>query len=119
MLYNPMYDYTAEGRALLNAAKYIEEHGHCKGKLSDAQGRVCLIGAINMSVLGVDSLFYYSNIHGKDHNVKTVLKCFEILRGKLGDTNAGIVHWNNQPERTAEEAINMLKTCAEEHKITV
>jgi NCAIR mutase (PurE)-related protein len=31
---------------LLRAADYMEKHGKCNGGLSDAQGRVCTLGAI-------------------------------------------------------------------------
>lgn len=34
------------------AADYMAEHGHCKGTLQDAEGRVCLEGAVRMAVWG-------------------------------------------------------------------
>ena len=51
MLFDPKWEVeqkTAEPwrKALLKAAAYIEKHGHCKGEAEDAQGRVCIIGAL-------------------------------------------------------------------------
>jgi hypothetical protein len=120
MLYDPMNDYTPEGRTLLKAARHIEEHGHCKHALSDSEGRVCLIGAVNMAVLEVDSLSDYTKIHGNNDKTDIVSKCLGILSDKLRvDHNAGgtISGWNNKRERTAEEVIDLLKDCAERQKI--
>jgi hypothetical protein len=35
--------------ALMGAAEYIDEYGWIRGHLSDADGRVCLLGAIQIS----------------------------------------------------------------------
>lgn len=35
-----------ERLAMLKAADYIEEHGWCRGKMSDSAGRVCVYGAL-------------------------------------------------------------------------
>lgn len=50
MLFKPSWEYKSEIRMfpqlLLDAADYMEKHGQCKNTAMDAEGRVCILGAI-------------------------------------------------------------------------
>lgn len=81
---------------LLDAADYLEEHGHCKDRWSNQQGAKCLLGAIHA---GAGSAGY----QGARDRVIAYLG----FRG-VGEA----VDWNNAPERTADEVIAALRGAA-------
>lgn len=81
-------------QVLFKAAQIIERDGHTKGTLEDSQGRVCLFGAVSKAESG-DA---YSGGWEK----------FKTACNILGMTPNDAVDWNNAPERTAEEVIDML-----------
>lgn len=80
-------------QALLDAADYMERHGHCKFVLQDSGGAVCLQGALNEVCGFVQMVFLI-------HHVEKF----------LGVTNA--VAWNNEPERTGAEVVAAMRACA-------
>lgn len=87
---------------LLKAAEYMSEHGWCQGDLEDADGRVCVAGAIKAVV------------RGKDRNLRStsaVISLHEYLVKEYGDNCAAISipAWNDDPDRTVEEVILALK----------
>ena len=102
MLYDKKWDKEVKvgdevGQALLKAADYIEEHGHCKGVLYNDEGAVCFRGAfIKIEAL---ELLDLAELRLKDLGVPH--------KGYMG-----VVDWNNAPERTAEEVIAMMRHAA-------
>ena len=88
-------------QVLLEAADYIEEHGLCKGRLSTKDGRVCLLGAINVVTSGF-----------LDDLVLTPAAVF--ARGRLQDVigDEQIARWNDRKETTKELAVEALRKAA-------
>lgn len=121
MLQKPDWDLNEVGKTLWAAANYMEEHGHVKGVLRDEQGRVCLLGAINMVVFGKESM--HSRAAYDDPNITVRCKASravkDLLRDKLGTEYIyGEVYWNNQPERTKDEVVQVLRDAALTCKVT-
>lgn len=86
-------------KALLDAADYMEAHGHCKDKSTDWMGRVCLIGAITRVVF-------------RDQAIDQALHMATRNRLEAYLGYRLITIWNNAPERTADEAIAALRGAA-------
>ncbi len=80
------------GECYLKAIEVIEQKGWCKGHLLNAQGEVCMVGAIQMTNVPYNA---------KDDALR-------LLHRTLG--LAG--HWNDAPERTKDEVIAKLKEVA-------
>lgn len=85
--------------ALLEAADYIEEHGHCKNMLHTDGGQVCAIGAL-CAVADFTILFSASD------RVRSFLNLGHELHFNP------VVTWNNAPERTKEEVISAFREAA-------
>ena len=88
---------------LLKAADALETFGHCKYRLRDDQGRMCLVGALLFAKTGKshfpDDKFVASSI---------IRVPFLRIEKSVGEP----VSWNNAPERTAEEVIATLRRVA-------
>lgn len=102
MLKDPRWDETKTTtlepwrRLLLDAADYMETHGHCKANFWDAEGQVCLAGAI-LSV----------------QKVGDVDNCYRAWRALQAATGAyDMILWNDAPERTAAEVIQTMREVA-------
>jgi len=92
------------GKVLADAAEYISEHGWCKGKLTDANGSVCAIGAL--------SKVLHNSVHPLVH-LETHQKAVRRLGDMLGLENTALIpYWNDHPDRTAEDVILTLKKAA-------
>lgn len=76
---------------LLDAAAYIEEHGHCKGDLDNAAGGVCVMGAILRT--------------RKRHGSNAFSNANQGLERHLGEHSPV---WNDRPETTKEMAVAAL-----------
>jgi hypothetical protein len=90
---------------LYDAAKYIGEHGWCQGQLSDSDGNVCAIGAINRVAESDTAADTYDAI--------------EALRDYLNlpehaITLHPVARWNDEPGRSAEDVILAMKCAAKE-----
>lgn len=110
MLHNPRNDYTLEGKLLLDAADYMDQHGHCKYMTWDPEGRVCLAGALIKVGAG-------SGMKILTHDTEDrLIDILELIRPNVGGQHP--IDWNNAEERTGEEVINMLRLTAEGQKIT-
>lgn len=84
-------------KALLDAADYIDKHGHCKGEAVDKKGRSCLIGALEIVRIMDESA------------TKPVM---EIRRYLQSTRSYDVIHWNDAPERTPAEVIGAMRECA-------
>lgn len=94
-----------EAKILLDAADYMEKHGHCKNVLEDKDGRVCLWGAINRVTCGTnDDLSRVDNLDR--------LKPVSEYLGIPYDLGVAIINWNNAKERTQEEVVAALRATA-------
>ncbi len=104
MLYDKKWDKEVKvvdevGQAMLNAADYIDKHGHCKHTPKNSQGEVCLMGA----------LLHSSNLEFEIWRQTIGLPACLRLKKILGMEPA---NWNDMPERTAEEVTAMLRHAA-------
>lgn len=77
-------------KSLLDAADYIEKHGHCKFTIEDREGRVCAMGVLNK----------VRAANGSSARLYKFIGCDSI------------VNWNNRPERTPEEVIAAFRGAA-------
>jgi len=93
-------------RALLVAADLIERHGLAKLTQRDAEGRLCLQGAISVAATGKTR--QYTDIYCA---ASAAVYRYLTARGVPdGDTYVnGSAPWNNKPERTAAEVIEALR----------
>lgn len=110
MLYDPKWEkkHRAQQRAerrkwtlpkLYNAAAdAIETHGHSKGLLGRPDGSMCLWGAMAFVVEG--------DPQRTDSTYKKINPLYEFT----GDWSP--IAWNNAPERTKEDVVNMLRHAA-------
>ena len=92
---------------LLEAAQYIREHGHVKGSLHETDGRVCVVGAINMVHCG---RAYSLCDRAANENNFAARRAMRDFLGLTEDYN--LVSWNNALERTADEVIAALEGAA-------
>jgi hypothetical protein len=79
-------------KVLLDAADYMEAHGHCKHAIEDSRGRVCLLGAIIRV--------------GKEH--------FYAASDRMRNytKHPALSDWNNARERTQEEVVAAFRAAA-------
>lgn len=95
--------------ALLDAADLIEERGHAKFTIEDAEGRMCVWGAIMASMK-------VSAFSPASYEPMYRLRDFLVTSGQMDAGNGrswdGPVPWNNAPERTQEEVIAALRGAA-------
>lgn len=91
---------------LLDAADYMETHGHCKGNFENTLGQVCFYGALK-KVCGWDT---------ETHNVLTpdekILFMDAVCKVKLCFPGRDMVVWNDAPERTGEDVIAVMREVA-------
>ena len=73
------------------AADCIEEHGWCQGTIMDAEGRLCMVGALMKA--GVDA-------RGSG----------EVLWAWESKLNFDPPEWNDEEGRTKEEVIEFLRS---------
>jgi hypothetical protein len=99
MLYDKKWDQKQQQsnpgrRLLLAAANYIEEHGWCQGALENINGQVCLVGALDKTKDYNDQGYY-----------PAILAIQDIIGPRFGE-------WNDQPGRTKEDVVNLLRQVA-------
>jgi hypothetical protein len=81
-------------KTLLAMKAYIEKHGWCQRHFVNGAGQVCILGALRSVDLK----------SGESHVVQN------ILNKKIGS----IPDWNDLPERTEEQVLNLLEELAAE-----
>lgn len=87
-------------QVLLDAADYMETHGHCKGRQEDSSGRVCLIGSL-IKVTGSE----------KDRHPYVNEARLQFER-RMGIPDFTGFLWNDRFERTSEEVIAAMRKVA-------
>lgn len=103
MLFDPKWEAPIETilepwrQKLLDAAERIRECGLCQGGYTDGQ-RFCALGAI------------YGGYPDGDDAAKQAENALYQFRSP--ETSDGVVHWNDQPGRTAEEVASFLERVA-------
>ena len=84
-------------RVLLDAADYIEKHGHCKGMSRRRDGAVCVAGSISVVIWSAELR----------------LSARRRLSAYIGiPPYLNIPVWNDAPARTADEVISALRGAA-------
>lgn len=87
---------------LLGAAEYLRDRGWCQGTMADINGRVCLLGALAQSSIGVD--------RSVREDAEFTVAC------QLGFDSATpfwkITRWNDERGRTRDEVIAVLERAA-------
>lgn len=87
------------------AADLIEERGHAKGILETFDGKLCLLGALNMAAWGS------ARHHSGGYQALRYVEQFIPGNNDRWRRYNG-VDWNNQPERTQEEVVAVLRAAA-------
>lgn len=87
---------------LERTAEVITERGHCKGRLQDERGRVCLIGGVHVAADTLDS---------PNQDVRT--EALDALRAYLGlQFIYDLPAWNNAPGREPHEVTDTCRHVA-------
>lgn len=73
-------------------ADLIREHGWIQGKFHNSSG-YCVLGAIHAS-------------YASDSLLEVV--CKSLIRERIGDEYSSIAAWNDAPNRTIEEVLDVL-----------
>jgi hypothetical protein len=90
------------------AAEYMAEHGHCKGRIEDETGAVCIDGAIVAAVTGRSPLLSGELIRDQEAFYCSVTgRADRVCGDRYGMYSSP--HWNDLPGVTAEDAILFLK----------
>ncbi len=98
---------------LLRAADAIEQYGHIKYMVGSEEEGFCIQGAIAYAISGrTDDWDVYNSRVQKDAMcaVFDVIYPDRTLDEELCDGD--VCRWNNQPNRTAEECIEVLRLAA-------
>jgi len=100
---------TKEPADILEAAiQNIKKNGWCKGKYSDYNGAVCMLGAINVSIDGNPDGWRVNN--KKDTLRRSIAENY--IRPLLDTPNTGIPYFNDNSTTTREDVINILRKAA-------
>lgn len=76
------------------AADYIEAHGWCRGRVKDAEGRVCVIGAL-------------CEVSKSDRLIANAMDAMDCLVG------GNAIQWNNNVAFDAAEVVNHFRKASE------
>lgn len=99
MLYDPKYGLDGVGKLLWQAADLLEECGWCQHRIEDDYGRMCLVGSIQAALRmsqRADPVFCHAVVYRLKRRLELP------------------VQWNDQPERTQEQVVDMLRELARE-----
>lgn len=94
------------------AATWMAEHGHCKNRLLDNEGRVCLAGAVRMTGMSCSG-------STQENEILRVAGDILTERGYVPpvsppwDSEYLAVTYNNESTVTGEDVILLLKETAE------
>jgi hypothetical protein len=98
----------SDTQVLREAAKIIEERGHCKDKLFDCDGRVCMAGAINVALTGQAS-YYGTRDRTCDLLERVGSHLTSLYKRRTFNGPNAAVFWNNEKKRKASEVISALR----------
>lgn len=93
---------------LLKTAEVIEERGWTQGKYIDADGCVCVYGAMHVAQ-GRAPLDAGTSNPAEAHARLALLRTLHLPNSFVVDPLAA---WNDAPERTAVEVVTALRTAA-------
>ena len=96
-------------QVLFEAARLIDEKGHCKNSFTSMGGQYCIEGAIRTVILG--SL--YAPLHDYDRVLEKMEKVYRVIRDIRADHDPEVWTWNDHPDRTKEEVVKVLMEAAE------
>lgn len=82
-------------KLLLAGADLIEECGHCKNTIEDEKGALCLVGALSRA--------------GLDGYGEAIARLDRMCGGKGG---SAAIDFNNRPETTAWDVIDLMRRAA-------
>ena len=84
----------------------LEERGWCQGTPEDANGQLCILGAIREACHGNPH-----ETHGREFKPDYKQQPCDYLRKALGrKTNKGITIWNDSDDRTKKDVVEMLES---------
>lgn len=127
MLYDPNWkkeQTTTEQwrKDILDAVKVIEERGWCQRTAKNPHGSFCIIGALWEVTHGgwKEHHGYFSWHDDVEHAETTNPRYMEALRhiadyiepNKFGFVASKITDWNDEPKRTKEQVISIMKEVA-------
>lgn len=106
------------GHVLLEAADYMETHGHCKHTWRDLKtGNVCALGAIGMSTWSnLTTTSQREAIKRLSENIPWVKGTYTHASERNPTPTCKIADWNNAPERTSEEVLAKFREVAYDPK---
>src|SRR5437899_4614930 len=100
---------------LIGAAQIIRNRGWCRGMLLDEHGAVCLLSAIYVASTGKPAACFYGE---EDHDALTAA-AWEVVEdlinaryGSHGEGRFTIPGWNDLPERTVDDVLQVLEDAA-------
>jgi hypothetical protein len=121
MLNNENWDLNEVGKTLNKAADLMDQLGHAKFLTQDANGSVCIQGAVYLALSGNTN----GNANSAGKHLWLATQCFDALRKQLptgdyvGQSALGdVCHWNNNSARTKDETVNFMREVARTCKVT-
>lgn len=96
-------------------ADYIERHGWTQGVEQDADGEVCLIGAVHWVNAYFPAVLYplAEGICARDAEFEAWLTHYEF-GSDYGKILGTITHWNDHPDRTVQQVLDLLRELGKE-----
>lgn len=110
MLYDPKWqkpkiELADWQKLLLDAASILEQRGHTKRRLCDDEGRVCLIGALNVAASG----HHLRASPARSAAIAALARHLGFFKSDAGPT---LVGWNNSDERTIHDVTAAMREAA-------
>jgi hypothetical protein len=101
---------------LIGAAHIIKTRGWCRGTLLDDRGAVCLLGAIFEAGMRKSAAMFWGDPEECDALTIRAWEAVErVINDRYGYPDAGrltIPGWNDLPERTVDDIVEILETAA-------
>jgi len=111
MLANEKWGLSENGKTLMDAANYMDEHGWCRGKAGMYDGSVCLYGAI-AAVIGAVKLHEDGLRIDIGHpNFKSFLAIQNAIEESRIFIN-GAAKWNDKGAKSKEQVVAKLRELA-------
>ena len=87
------------------AAQILRKNGHCKNHAHNSDGQFCLVGAIAEAVNSI-------NASGHVINIMSISLAQSMSHLSQFSGIANLTNWNDAPDRTADDVINLLDIAA-------
>lgn len=106
---------------LLAAASHIEAHGLAKFDQGAPDGPCCIVGAVNLFAHGLpttgfgfeEDLEWWEYPAEAEAKMAMIALGGTVFPGHWDGTTYAIARWNDDLERTAEDAVEMLRKASE------